>query len=190
MNRRTCPRPAPARTLLAASCLLLAILALSGCAGVFGRRAVLYQLNPVPMSETAWAGVRGVYAGPVRAATQRFGFEGVQSMDFRLELSGYASDPGILMRVHTGYITAWTMYGEWKGTYTNLPSRRYGTQGWVEASTHAPDQLLIRPIANGIIGPREYWMILTFHPHGVASIDFIGHNGYRGEGELWRVPRP
>jgi hypothetical protein len=109
-------------------------------------------------------------------------------MDVRLDLSGWPDTPGVLLRIDNGFSTAWTMYGERKGTYTNIPSKRYGSQGTVTATTHAPGQLLIQLNRFGLSAGTCSWMILTFRPNGVIDVELIGHSGWRGDGELWRVP--
>jgi len=163
-------------------------LAIGGCAGFSDRDAVLNELNPAPMSEQAWARVAGTYTGPIRASTQRGGFEGASSTELRLDLSGWADAPEVVMQMDNGFSTAWAMYGERKGTYTNIPSKRYGTQGAVFPTTHAPNQLLLKWRRWGVSANTGGWMILTFRGHGVIDVDMIGHSGWRGDGELWRAP--
>jgi len=164
-------------------------MAMAGCAGPGDREAALNELDPAPMSDAAWSHVTGIYLGAVRASSQRFGYEGLTSMDLRLELSGRADQPGVLMRVENGFSTAWEQYGERKGTYTNIPSKRYGSQGWIEATTHAPNQLLLHYRRyGGVLSPTGAWMILTFRPDGNVPVDYIGHSGYRGDGEFYRKP--
>jgi hypothetical protein len=110
-------------------------------------------------------------------------------MELRLDLSGVATAPGVTMRIDNGFATAWRPYAERKGTFTNIPAKRYGSQGWVEASTHTPNQLLLHfRRFGGALSPNGAWMILTFRGDGNVDVDFIGHNGYRGDGELTRVP--
>jgi hypothetical protein len=169
---------------------VLALLAVmfAGCSGYPDRRLIFNELNPAPMSETAWAHARGTYAGPIRSSTQRGGFEGYGSMEVRLDLSGWPDTPGVILRIDNGISTAWALYGERKGTYTNVPSQRYGSQGMVYASTHAPNQLFLKLRRYGFSAGTGYWMILTFRINGTIDVDLIGHSGWRGDGELWRVP--
>jgi hypothetical protein len=168
--------------------LLLVALVISGCAGYPDRRLIFDQLNPAPMSDRAWAQVRGSYTGPIRSTTQRTGFEAASSMEVRLDLSGYADDPGVFLKIENGYSTAWALYGQRKGAYTNIPSKWYGGQGTIYASTHAPNQLLIKTRRYGLSAGTGNWFILTFRPRGVIDVELIGHSGWRGDGELWRVP--
>jgi hypothetical protein len=171
--------------------VLLAALAaamLSGCAGGPDRNAILQELNPAPMSQRDWALARGTYTGPVRSTTQRFGVEGQSATEMRLDLSGWADQPGIKARMDAGYSTAWSMYGERKGVYTNIPAQRYGSQGTVYPSTHAPNILLLKFRRYGASGNTGTWMILTFRGNGAIDVDLIGHSGWRGDGELWRIP--
>ena len=171
-----------------AALLLSFVLSFAGCAGKPDRALILNELNPAPMSEQAWAQVRGVYAGPIRSSTQRGGFEGYSSMETRLDLAGWPDTPGVILRIDNGFSTAWALYGERKGLYTNIPSKRYGSQGTVFATTHAPNQLLLKLHRFGFSAGTGSWMILTFRPNGVIDVDLIGYSGWRGDGELWRVP--
>jgi len=109
-------------------------------------------------------------------------------MDSRLVLSGPVDSPGVYFRMLRGYSTAWTEYGEWKGEFTNIPKRRYGTQGTVFASTHYPNQALLILRRNGASQYAGVWMILTFRNTDTIDVDWIGHAGWRGEGELSREP--
>jgi len=169
--------------------ILIALAAtLPGCAEPSNRAAILDDLNPAPMSARAWSHVTGTYTGPIRVVTQRFGFEDEAAMETRLELSGPPDSPDVVFRTQTGYSTAWNPYAQWKGTYTNILEKRYGTQGGIAASTHAPDQALLILRRNGISTPPGSWMILTFRGNGIIDVDWIGHQSWRGEGELWRVP--
>ena len=61
--------------------LLAAILGLAGCAGPSDRRAIFNELDPAPMTQTAWARVAGTYAGPIHSSTERFGYEGLNDHD-------------------------------------------------------------------------------------------------------------
>ena len=161
---------------------------MTGCAGPPNRIAVLDQLSPAPMSPQAWAQVRGAYTGPIRASTIRFGFEGLSQMETRLDLSGSADAPGVVFHMIRGYSTSWTAYGEREGIYTNIRAKRYGSQGTAEASTHAPNQMLITLRRDATLTHRGTWLILTFLSNGRIDVDWIGHSGWRGSGELWRVP--
>jgi hypothetical protein len=111
-------------------------------------------------------------------------------METRLELSGWAGDPRVLLKFDSGFSTAWALYGERTGVYTNIPSRRYGSQGMIYASTHAPDQLLLKLRRFGVSANVGSFMILTFRADGTINVDFVGHSGWRGDGELWRAPFP
>jgi len=163
---------------------------IAGCAGYPDRRTVLNELDPAPMTERAWSRVTGTYTGPVRSVTLRGGFEGESTMETRLDLSGWPDAPEAVLRVDTGFSTAWAMYGERRGTYTNIPSQRYGSQGTLYASTHAPNQLLLQLRRYGASTGTGNSMILTFLGKGKVEVDMIGHSGWRGDGELWRVEAP
>jgi hypothetical protein len=164
------------------------VMALAGCAGSPDRHAALNQLNPAPMTPAVWSRLIGTYTGPIHSSTIRFGFEGQSSTSVRLDLSGWADDPGVVFRFDKGYSTAWTMYGEKKGTFTNIPARRYGSQGTVVASTHYPDQILLVLRRDTTFTHANSWMILTYLGNGRLDVDWIGHSGWRGSGELWRSP--
>lgn len=167
--------------------LVSLVAVLAGC-GTEDRDAAIDTLNPAPMSAAMWSRVPGTYAGPIRETTERYGFEDLAAMDTRLDLSGWADSPAVVFRMIRGYSTAWTMYGEWKGTFTNIPAKRYGTQGTVTATTHAPNQMLLILRRNGASPLKGTWMILTFQPDGSIDVQWLGHAGWHGEGELWRVP--
>jgi hypothetical protein len=139
------------------------------------------------MSARAWSRVIGTYTGPIHASTERGGFEGLMSTETRLDLSGWSDAPEIVFQVDKGYSTAWTPYGEWHGTYTNIPERQYGSQGGVLASTHAPNQLLLM-LRRNRSATQGSWLILTFRANGKADVDWIGRSGWRGGGELWKEP--
>jgi len=164
------------------------ILTVAGCSGYPDRRVILNGLSPALMSGRAYASVVGTYTGPVRSTTQRGGFEGESTIESRLDLSGEADNPQVALKMDTGFSTAWAMYGERKGVYSNIPSRRYGSQGVVFASTHAPNQMLLQLRRFGASAGTGAWVILTFQDDGVIDVDWIGHSGWRGSGELWRVP--
>jgi hypothetical protein len=161
---------------------------IAGCVGHEDRSSVLQDLDPAPMTGRAWSHVTGTYTGPIRSVAERGGFEGASSMETRIDLSGWSVAPEVVLRMDNGFSTAWAMYGERKGVYTNIPSKRYGSQGTVFASTHAPDQLLLQTRRFGASTGTGIWMILTFRGNGNVDVDLIGHAGWRGDGELWRVP--
>jgi hypothetical protein len=167
---------------------LAAIAGLAGCAGPSNRQAIFAELNPAPMTPAQWANIRGVYTGPVRATTDRFGWEGQSTTEYRINLEGDVSAPEVLVDCDKGFSTSWTLYGERRRTYTNIPSRRYGTQGMVYATTHGADQVLLQLRKYGVSGRVETSLILTFRPNGHVSVEFIGPSGWHGDGELWRVP--
>lgn len=166
--------------------LFAAMLAVAGCAGPSNRRAIFAELDPAPMTERAWARVAGTYGGPIHSSTQRNNFEGLSVHNVRLDLSGSSYAPEVLLQDDNDYASAWTPYGERRGTFTNIPVKRYGSQGSVAASTHAPNQLLLKVRRNGL-STQGIWLILTFEANGSASVDFVGRNGWRGEGDLVRV---
>ena len=176
------------RRIAALAALAISIAGVAGCAGSRDRQAILDELNPAPMSRQAWSRAIGTYTGPIRSSTQRGGFEGYSSMDVRLDLSGGVDSPEVQLKIDNGFSTAWAYYGERKGFYTDIPSKRYGAQGTVFASTHAPNQLLLQTRRYGASSGTGVWMILTFQPGGIIDVDTIGHSGWRGDGELWRAP--
>ena len=124
----------------------------------------------------------------MRATSQRGGFEGETAIETRLDLSGWSDSPEVTLRIDNGFSTAWAIYGERRGTYSNVPSKWYGAQGRVYASTHAPNQMLIKLRRYGFSAGTGSWMILTFEGNGTINVNLIGHAGWRGDGELWRVP--
>jgi hypothetical protein len=167
---------------------LTALALLAGCAGPGNRNAVLDELSPAPISGRTWSRIVGTYTGPIHASTERFGFEGLSAMETRLDLSGWADAPAVIFRMDKGYSTSWTMYGERNGTYTNIHDQRYGSQGTVVASSHAPNQLLLVLRRDTTANHKGTWLILTFLADGSVDVDYIGHSGWRGSGELSRVP--
>jgi hypothetical protein len=173
---------------MAAMAALTALIFIAaGCSGYPDRRLILNELSPALMSDRAYAGVIGAYTGPIRATSQRGGFEGESSSEARLDLSGWPDAPRVVLKLDTGFSTAWAMYGEREGVYTNIPSQRYGAQGVVYASTHAPNQMLLKLRRFGASAGTGAWLILTFQGQGTIDVDWIGHSGWRGQGELWRV---
>jgi hypothetical protein len=158
----------------------------AGCAEPISRTSVLDELNPAPMSPRAWSQVVGTYLGPIHASTERGSFEGLTAIETRLDISGPPDSPDVIVRLDRGYSTSWTAYGEWHGTFTNITERRYGSQGAVIASTHAPNQMLLKLRRNRTTSPAGAWMILTFLGNGRVDVDWIGRSGWRGTGELWR----
>lgn len=169
--------------------MVLAILFCAGCAGPTNRQYILDELDPNPMTPRAWDRAVGVYSGPIRSTTMRNGYEGLSTRDVRIDLSGSADDPQVWFKEVNDFSGAWTTFAEHKSTYTNIPARRYGSQGWLIASTHAPNQLLIRFRRSGL-AVSAWRMILTFNENGSADVEFIGHSGWRGSGELWRSTLP
>jgi len=167
---------------------LTALALLTGCAGPNNRNAVLNELNPAPISGRTWSRVVGTYTGPIRSSTIRFGYEGLSAMETRLDLSGWADAPAVVFQMDKGYSTAWTEYGERKGTFTNIPDKRYGSQGTVVASSHFPNQLLLVLRRDTTANRKPMWLILTFLANGNVDVDYIGRSGWRGAGELTRVP--
>jgi len=162
---------------------------MAGCAGPSNRESALEDLNSAPMSAAGWSRVVGVYGGAIRATTERWGLQDTSSTETRLVLSGPVDSPGVIFRMWRGYSTGWTEYGEWKGTFTNIPQKRYGTQGSVNCTTHWPNQALLMLCRNGASQSAGAWMILTFRNTDTIDVDWIGRSGWRGEGELTRPPR-
>jgi hypothetical protein len=95
---------------MAATAALTALIFMAaGCSGYPDRHLILNTLSPAPMSDRAYAGVVGTYTGPVRATTIRGGFEGESTSEIRLDLSGWADHPLVLLKMDTGFSTAWAM---------------------------------------------------------------------------------
>jgi len=167
---------------------LMAAAILAGCAGPSNRNAVFNELNPAPMTASAWARIRGTYTGPIHASTDRFGVHALAQMETRLDINGSAYDPAVTLQIDKGYSTSWTAYGEHKGTYTNVPYRRYGSQGTIVASSHYPNQMLVTVRRVSTLNHKPSWLVLTFLPSGSIDVDYLGLSGWRGSGELWRIP--
>lgn len=172
----------------ALSALGLGIFFLAGCAAMPQRRAIRETPGPNPMTGSEWAAVTGIYTGPVRSVNRRFASEGLSVADARLELSGSAEQPRVFLKTQTGYAGAWSAYVERNESLTNIPERRYGTQGFIAAATHSPDGLTLqfRP------GPfstnsRAFW-IVTFRGRDCAEVTAVARAGWHGEGTLHRVP--
>ena len=176
------------RFLFRLALVLGAALSVSGCAFLSQRSAAFRPLAPDPMTPEAWAQVTGVYSGPIRATTKRFGTEGIRVFETRLELFGSPESPDVFIKIRTTHSGAWTAYSEKTETFTNIPERRYGTQGYVFASSHAPDQLLLRLRPNGVSLDVRPTMILTFRGRGYVDVQWLASNGWHGEGSLHRVP--
>jgi hypothetical protein len=166
------------------------VLAMAGCAGAPDREAVLAELNPAPMDARGWSHATGAFTGPIRGTTERYGFEGLSEMEVRLDLTGPVDDPGAVLKIDHEYSTSWTTYAEKRRTFTNVPSRRYGSQGTMQVTTHAPNQVLLSVRRDGALQRHPDWMVLTFRNDGAVDVDWIGHSGWRGDGELWRMTTP
>jgi hypothetical protein len=138
------------------------------------------------MRAGVWSRLIGTYTGPIHESTERWGHEGLAAMETRLDISGWSDAPEVVFKVDKGYSTSWTEYGEWQGTFTNIPSKRYGSQGEVIASTHAPNQMLLVLRRKSTATRAGSWVILTFRVNGNVEVDWIGRSGWRGQGELWR----
>jgi hypothetical protein len=173
---------------LRAALVFILGISIAGCAGVPQRREIRETLNPNPMSEREWAGVTGTYTGPVRLVIRRFGNEGASVTESRIELSGDARNPRVFLKMLTGYSSAWAPYVERSETFTNIPERRYGTQGFVLASTHAPDQLMLH-FHPGVLSSNSHaFWIITFRGRDCAEVTAVRRSGWHGEGTLHRVP--
>lgn len=146
-------------------------------------------LSPAPMGPGMFARVDGVYLGPVRVKTKRFGSEGIRLFEMRLEIAGSPHSPDVFIKLHTAYTGAWNVYGESREEFTNIPERRYGTQGYVVATSHAPNQLLLRPRPGPLSPHAGSFMIVTFSGPNRADVTWIGKSGWHGGGRLHRVPR-
>jgi hypothetical protein len=176
------------RSFFCAALLGCTLAGFTGCGGVTAREHALTVLSPQPMNPAQWQRVTGLYAGPIRAATTRFGYEALSVRELRMEISGTAEEPLVFLKMQTSHAGAWTAYSEKTETFTNISERRYGTQGYVFASSHAPDQLLLRLRANGVSWNVRPRMILTFRGRSCIDVDWIAESGWRGEGTLQRLP--
>ncbi|MEA3189013.1 MAG: hypothetical protein QOD99_2843 [Chthoniobacter sp.] len=153
------------------------------------RRAVREDVSPNPMSLSAWAQVVGTYVGPIRSANRRFGNDGVNTMDVRLEISGSPEYPLIFLQTRTAFSGALILSGERAETFTNIPERHYGVRASVAATSHDPDQLRLMLKSQPLSPTLGGFMTLTFRGRGCAEVDFIEHAGRRGDGILKRLPR-
>jgi len=140
------------------------------------------------MSERAFARIAGVYLGPVRTTTKRFGTQGIRLFEMRLELYGNPESPDVFLKLHTAFTGAWEAYGENSEEFTNIPERRYGTQGFIVATTHAPNQIMLSPRTGALSPHLGSFMIVTFRGRNRADVTWIGRSGWHGGGTLHRVP--
>jgi len=92
------------------------------------------------------------------------------------------------LKMQTGYTSEWAPYGERTEAFTNIPERSYGTQGGFLASTHAPDQLLLRFRSGPLSSNAHVFWIIEFHGRDCAEVTAISPWGRHGEGTLHRVP--
>jgi len=170
--------------------LLLAFAAclVAGCASIRDRNVVLRGLHPHPIAADEWSRLTGVYTGPLRADVRTFfGSRGVSTADARLELYGSAERPLAYFKWSTAYSSAITPIGFRTETYTNIPERRYGTPSRVRPSSHAPNELLLKLHPN-LLSPTSFtYLILRFQGDGSATVDYLGHFGWRGIGKLLRL---
>jgi len=177
----------PSRTLAQWAALVAVAASMAACSGPADRQNILARLNPAFMGPRTWEHYVGTYTGPIHADSMRFGYEGLSTRSIQITLSGRTDYPLVTLKEVNDTSSAFDEYVERKATYTNNPVQRYGAQGWVLASTHAPNQLLVRFRRYGI-AVSALRMIMTFNADGSADVDFFGHSGWRGTGELWRVP--
>ena len=167
-------------------CLTLCLI--SGCGGIGARRAVLDTLSPYTVSGREWSRMIGTFSGPTRITTNRFGNEAVEILTMSLEISGDPLAPKIFLRMRTDHSGAWSFYNEHLASFTNILARRYSTQGYVTATTHAPNQLLIFIHRNDLTTDPGPFMIVTFRGRDCADVEYLGKSGWRGEGSLMREP--
>jgi hypothetical protein len=163
-------------------------LVMAGCASIYQRRAVFADLSGTPIAAAHWRKIAGVYSGPLRSTSSRFGNTGVVTENVRLELYGTPGAPLVFLKVHTSYTSANIAYGERMESFTNIPSREFGVKGRLAASSHAPNQLYISLRPQLLSPHRGTAMIVTFHENGGADIDLVGHFQRRGIGTLHREP--
>ena len=141
----------------------------------------LYELSAAPVSDAAWSRMVGNYSGPVRSHVHTWmGTTGDKSEELSLSLRGTALNPRVFVRIRSSYTTAWAGLGTKNEVFTNIPRLEYGAKLLQEASSHAPDALVVE------IPKRIY--ILHFYCRDTAEVDEIGTNGWRGTGRLQRIP--
>jgi len=152
-----------------------------GCASSELRYEPLSELSAAPVSDPVWNKMIGNYSGPIRSHVHTWmGTTGVKSEEVALSVRGTPLHPKLFMRIHANYTTSWTGLGSQEDVYTNIPRMEYGAKVLKEASSHAPDALVIE------IPKRIY--ILRFFCRDSIEVDEIGINGWRGTGRLQRIP--
>jgi len=182
-------KPVMRSFLRATSLLSLAVLFfLTGCGTIPQRRAIRESVSPDPIDPRMFARIAGVYTGPIRTTTKRFGTQGVRLFETRLEVYGSPESPDVFFKIQTAFTGAWNVYGENSEEFTNIPDRRYGTQGYIVATTHAPDQLRIKLRAGAFSPHVGSFLIVTFRGRDCADVRWIGRSGWHGEGSLHRMP--
>lgn len=170
--------------------LLLLAFCFTGCPSIRDRQAVLRGFSPQPIAPEDWSAMTGIYTGPLRADVHTFfGTRGVSTSDARLEIYGSAEHPLVYFKWHTVYSSALTPVSMRTETYTNIPERQYGTQSRIRPVSHAPNELLLKLHPN-VLSPTSFtYLVVRFHGDGCATVDYLGHFGWRGIGRLHRLPR-
>lgn len=176
------------RFTLRVSLFVFLLLLAAGCMVMHQRRNIRESVAPEPMSPRAWANATGIYIGPIRSTSRRFGTEGVAVAETRLEISGTAQEPLIFLKMRVAFTSAGIQNGERTETFTNIDQRRYGVRERVIASSHEPDQLYLQLKAQPLAPTFGSFMIVTFRADGGADVDFVEHAFRRGEGTLQRPP--
>ena len=167
--------------------LCLALL-FSNCMAMHQRRAIRENVSPNPMTPREWSQITGAYVGPIRSENRRFGASGAQAAELALEIFGTAAQPEIFLKMRSDYTSPLIFYGERTESFTNIPERHYGVRGDVVAISHEPDQLYIRLKPQPLSPLFGSFMIVTFHGHGCANVEFIEHAFRHGSGLLKRLP--
>jgi len=160
----------------------------AGCSTVQERKDFFANLSPDRISPAHWKTLVGVYKGSVHSSASAFGSTGINEMEVRLELSGTPDEPLVYLDIDTAASSAWNASVTYSEKFTNIPQRVYGGRKPVLVYSHEPNQLLIS-LEPEILSPnRGAAMILTFHGNAYADVDYIGHYGRRGNGNVSRVP--
>ena len=178
----------------------------AGCSTAPQRNAFFENLSPDRVSGSAWKNFTGIYKGTLKsAAYAHYGVEGVSVeglelqlnssdapgvtvAEIRLDLSGTPEEPLVYMEMDSSSTSSWAPSGTYFEKFTNIPQRQYGVRGRLLAYSHSPNQLLISLKPEFLSPNRGAAMILTFRGKGLVDIEYIGHFGRRGTGNLSRVP--
>jgi hypothetical protein len=189
-----------------AALLLCLIPFFAGCTSTVDQRKAFFgNLSPDRVTESAWKNYTGIYRGTIHSSARPStplgvnmrdiaiqlddsGMAGVTVAEVLFELSGTPDEPLIYLKLDTAASSEWVMSGTYVEKYTNIPQREYGVDGRLLAYSHEPNQLLISLKPPFFSPNRGAAMILTFRGKGYVDIEYIGHFGRRGNGNLSRLP--